>query len=88
MKNIKRIIRITMVALTMAIAIPTQAQMFIMDDEFEGELRLESDEDYFFIMDQGEGTDAFTPLGDGLIVLSCLGGAYLLAKRKRSNKKR
>ena len=54
MKNIKRIIRITMVALTMAIAIPTQAQMFIMDDEFEGELRLESDEDYFFMPDTSD----------------------------------
>ena len=84
MKNIKRIIRITMVALTMAIAIPTQAQILIMDDEFEGELRLESDEDYFFIMGQGEGFDAYTPLGDGLIVLSCL-GAYLLAKRKKKH---
>ena len=87
MKNIKRIIRITMVALTMAIAIPTQAQILIMDDEFEGELRLESDEDYFFIMGQGEGFDAYTPLGDGLIVLSCLGGAYLLAKRKKNIEK-
>ena len=85
MKNIKRIIRITMVALTMAIAIPTQAQILIMDDEFEGQLRLKSDEDYFFIMGQGEGFDAYTPLGDGLIVLSCLGGAYLLAKRKKKH---
>ena len=62
---------------------PLKAQIFIADDEFEGMMR-KSDPDYILVAPmQGLTTDQFTPIGNGVLLLAGLGGAYLLTKRKK-----
>lgn len=65
---------------------PLRAQVFIQDDEFEGTMRLGTDEfDLVVPMDGGDG-DQFVPVGEGVLSMALLGGAYLLTKRKKSRK--
>ncbi len=62
----------------------SNAQVFIADDEFEGTLR-QDDPDYaLFVPYLGSDADqSFTPVGSGVLLLTGLGGAYLLTKRKK-----
>lgn len=83
MKNMKKTITIVLTALMMAANLTSNAQIFIYDDEFEGTLRCESDEYGLFIGFEGGDADMYLPLGDGLLVLAGLGGAYLLTKRRK-----
>ena len=73
-----------LVLLLMLLSVTTAtAQVFIMDDEFEGTMRNRS-EDYGLIVPiEGLDSDQYLPLGDGLLVLAALGGAYLIGKRKK-----
>jgi len=65
-----------------------KAQIFITEDDEYANLRCHDENlpNGFIIPDfpnHNETWDVFTPLGDGLLLLGCLGGAYLLGKRKR-----
>lgn len=66
--------------LTMAKA---TAQVFIMDDEFEGTMRQNTEDFGLIVPIEGLDSDQYLPIGDGLFVLAALGGAYLMGKRKK-----
>lgn len=68
--------------LLLSMATASQAQIFIDDDEFEGRLRQGTSFSSLLVPVQGQGTDQYVPLGEGVLALSLLGGAYLLTKRK------
>ena len=71
--------------LLLTIATASQAQIFIDDDEFEGRMRLGAQNSSLLVPIQGQTTDQYTPIGEGVMALSLLGGAYLLAKRKKKH---
>ena len=83
----------TLIILTLllALAAPTQAQILMMDDD-ENEYRNEVGDngEWNNVIFHGSPDDQtnYLPLGDGILVLAALGGAYLVGKRKRdkSNK--
>ena len=66
-----------------------QGGIFIMDDIEELNIRVESDlpAGTFIIPDLPDHDSAldYTPIGDGLWLLGCLGGAYFLRKRKKES---
>ena len=70
--------------LTMATA---TAQVFIMDDEFEGTMRQNTEDFGLIVPIEGlDSDDQYLPLGDGLLVLVVLSGEYLMKKRKKSKR--
>lgn len=84
----KRMKRIMLVILTMLLLVsgPLKAQVFIADDEFEGVLRRGESEFVLVAPIQGTDADQYTPIGNGLFFMIGLGTAYLLAKRKDSQR--
>lgn len=79
----------TLKILTLILLLATSARAQIYTGEGEGNNRLEGLEpsNGLYIDNPngyGYGTDYYTPLGDGLLLLAALGGAYLLNKRKKS----
>ena len=83
-KMMNRIAMIMMVMMLLA-SNPLHAQVFILDEEFEGQDRVDYEYvDWGLITPyQGGDLDQYLPLGDGVLALGLLGGAYLLAKRKK-----
>ena len=72
--------------LLMLAAAPAMAQVFIMDeDEWNGNRvgKTSMDVDLPGIYNSGE--DWYTPVGEGIVVLAGLAGAYLLGKRKKED---
>lgn len=81
----KKRIHILLAALLMAMAIPMQAQILTMDDEENNR----AGENLGRIPDQWQTHDQameFAPIGEGLLVLAALGGAYLIGRRRKENK--
>ena len=81
----KRMMKKTVVLLTalfMAV-VPLKAQVFIADDEFEGMMRLSESDFVLVVPQQASDADQFTPIGNGVLLLAGLGGAYLLRKRNK-----
>ena len=66
------------------VACPAKAQVFIMDDEFEGTMRQNTEDFGLIVPIEGLDSDQYLPLGDGLLVLVVLSGEYLMKKRKKS----
>ncbi len=81
MKKLKYILLIVVTILF--VACPAKAQVFIMDDEFEGTMRQNTEDFGLIVPIEGLDSDQYLPLGDGLLVLAALGGAYLMGKRKK-----
>ena len=79
----KRVITIIM-AMLMA-AVPTMAQVFIMEDDESMNPRDPNGSITFNVMVPTEdtNTDQYIPLGEGVLLLSGLAGAYLLRRQKR-----
>ena len=78
--------QITILALGLMIATASQAQIVVMEGE-QNTLRTGTVDNgdlnnVIFHESQNDQTN-FTPLGDGIVLLAALGGAYLLKKRKR-----
>ena len=67
----------------------TQAQVLIMDMEEEANSnRADGDQTWLSlptIPELGSTFDQYAPLGSGMLVLGCLGGAYLLGKRRKED---
>ena len=81
----KRMMKKTVVLLTalfMAV-VPLKAQVFIADDEFEGMMRLSESDFVLVVPQQASDADQVTPIGNGVLLLAGLGGAYLLRKRNK-----
>lgn len=83
-KTFKGIV-IVMVTLLVLLAGTAQAQIFLQDFDQTESPRAEADDYGLFIGFQGGDGDQYLPLGDGLLVLMGLGGAYLLKNRKRED---
>lgn len=84
MKRIKHIF-LTAVLL-LAMVVPSQAQIFIMDED--ANLRPTNDGEAVLSNPQfGQGYDYYAPLGEGLMLLTVLGGAYLIGKTKMKENK-
>ena len=69
--------------LMMALVFTAKAQVFMMDGD---ENYREPEDPAVFINlpeNYGLGVDWYTPVGDGILLLAALGGAYLVGKRKR-----
>lgn len=67
------------------IATPLSSQILIVDDDFEGELRNPYADFELTIPLMGEDDDQdYLPIGEGILPLTLLGGAYLLTKRKKN----
>ena len=81
----KKMMKKTVVLLTVLFmaVVPLKAQVFIADDEFEGMMRLAESEYVLVVPNQASDADQYLPLGDGVLLLAGLGGAYLLRKRKK-----
>ena len=86
----KRIISVMAILALMfgPICIPqAPAQILIMDEEEEEDSeRTNTDESALglpMVPELGITIDQYAPLGGEILVLGCLGGAYLLGKRKR-----
>ena len=76
--------RIAILTAAMLMAMTAKAQMFTMEDEVN-ELREPVAEDHGIIPFHGVEFDQsnYIPLGDGVLLLAALGGAYLIGKRKK-----
>ena len=59
---------------------PTYAQIFIQDKELEGRQRTGYEDFGLVTPYQGGDHDQYVPLGEGVLALSLLGGAYLVRK--------
>ena len=88
MKNTKKTFKgivIVIVSLLVLLVGSAKAQIFLQDFDQTDNPRVEADDYGLFIGTQGSDADQYVPLGDGLLVLLGLGGAYLLKNRKREN---
>ena len=80
----KRIIAIATVL--MMAAAPAMAQIFIDDDDLNN--RAGTDDPSMYIDNPwfySDGNDWFVPVGEGIIMLAGLAGAYLIGKRKKES---
>lgn len=78
--------RVVAILLFMGMAFTAKAQVFMMDGD---ENYREPEDPAVFVnlpSNYGMGTDYYLPVGDGIVLLAALGGAYLLRKSKKDNK--
>lgn len=77
--------KVSVLLMLIGLAIPTQAQVFMVDEDVYNNRQSESDINavvpYHFVEIDQENN--YAPLGDGLALLIGLGSAYALAKRKK-----
>ena len=80
---------IAIIAALMLATAPAMSQVFIMDEDEYNNGRSTMSEEQFGVMVPSQGVDydqwKFSPLGEGIVVLAGLAGAYLLGKRKKEN---
>ena len=81
----KKMMKKTVVLLTVLFmaVVPMKAQVFIADDEFEGMMRRVESDYVLVVPNQATDADQYLPIGNGVLLLAGLGGAYLLTKRKK-----
>ena len=80
---------ILIITLFLTLAAPMRAQVFVMEeDENQRVENVFGNGEWNNIIVHGSADDQtnWVPLGDGLLLLTALGGAYLLGKKKNSNK--
>ena len=82
MKNMRNRF-IAIISLLLFISAPMQAQVFIMDDDQGGNIRVGESEFVVPAPYQGTDLDEYVPMGNGLFLLAGLGSIYLLKKRKK-----
>lgn len=77
-----------MIIMLLFIAVPTQAQVFIMDEDQAGNIRVNDPTFALPVPYQGTSLDEiyYSPLGSGWLLLAGFGGYYLLKKRKEEDK--
>lgn len=81
-KEMRRNVILMLLFMLLSVTTAT-AQVFILDDEFEGTMRNPTEDFGLIVPIEGLDTDQYLPLGDGLFVLAGLGAAYLMRKRKK-----
>ena len=83
--------RLTILTFALLLATVAQAQIFIEDGEYNSSRAGDAEALPGLYIDNtngyGSGEDWYTPLGSGILLLTALGGAYLLGKKpKKENK--
>jgi len=77
---------ITIFIVTLALALPVRAQVFMVEDDHN--LRSETEDVLGVIPTNGvtydQSNEPYAPLGEGLLLLTTLGAAYLLQKKKEN----
>ena len=81
--KLMKVVRNIMLLLLLSLTMVSKAQIFIDDVEIEGTLRTGNSSSILLVPIQGQQTDQYVPLGEEILLLGCLGGAYLLKKRIR-----
>ena len=82
--NMQKRRRVIVLLLFMIMSLTMKAQVFMMDGD-ENYREPENPQVFAGLPENyGLAVDWYTPVGDGIIVLSVLGGAYLLRKRKEN----
>lgn len=80
----KKIRIIVLIVVTMLIVTcPATAQVFILDDEFEGTMRNPTEDFGLIVPIEGLDTDQYLPLEDGILLLIGFSGVYLKGRRKK-----
>ena len=81
--NTQKTRRVVAILLFVAMAITAKAQVFMMDAD--DNYREPEDPQVFVGLPSnfGMGTDYYLPVGDGIVLLTALCGAYLLNKRTK-----
>lgn len=87
MKNARKYI---ILAVALLLTATVHAQVFLMTEEdFENSERVMHNPETPFVPYPGGDFDqtpeVYSPLGSGWLVLGCLGGAYLLGKRRKKD---
>ena len=72
------------IVLMVAVMWPADAQVILLDTD-EGKNRTEATGDAPFIPLLGVTYDQYAPVADGAFLLCCLGGAYLLKKKRKTD---
>lgn len=79
--------RLLIVLMLFALAISANAQIFLTEEEYSNRSVSDgSGSGLPIIPNLNETQDNFAPVGEGILLLGVLGGAYLLGKRKREGK--
>ena len=75
---------LTIFSLLLALAAPLNAQVFIMEDDGDLNPRDPNGGIIFNVMVPTEdtNTDQYIPIGNGLLLMSGLAGAYLIGKKR------
>ena len=75
--------KVVAILLFLAMSLTMKAQVFMMDGDEN--YRDPEDPQVFAGLPNnlGSGNDYYMPVGDGIMLLAALGGAYLLGKRKK-----
>ena len=76
----KKVAKVMAVLMLMLATLPLHAQVFIQDEEFEGRGRTGYEDFGLVVPYQGGDNDQYLPLGEGWLLLTALGGAYLVRK--------
>ena len=76
---------IVTVALLVLLSGTAKAQIFLQDFDQTESPRAPADDYGLFLGAPGSDGDQYLPLGDGVLLLLGLGGAYLLKHRKRED---
>ena len=75
------------IAIATMLAVPAMAQVFLDDETNNNKRDGEITQEEFGVMVPSENVDydqwKYMPLGDGLLVLAGLAGAYLIGKRRK-----
>lgn len=79
----KKVAKVLVVLMLMFSTWPLHAQVFIQDEEFEGRGRTGYEDFGLVVPYQGGDQDQYVPLGDGVLALTLLGGAYLMKKLRK-----
>ena len=72
------------IVLMVAVMWPADAQVILLDTD-EGKNRTEATGEAPFIPLLGVTYDQYAPVADGAFLLCCLGGAYLLKKKRKTD---
>ena len=81
----KKPLLIVAAAFLMAASLPAKAQVFIADEEeyLNSNRNVKNESELPFITELGVTNDQYAPVGSGIALLGLLGGAYLIAKKRR-----
>lgn len=85
--RVKKTMAVVILMMVLALTfhpLEVRSQIFLTEEDMETNLRDPQEGFVVPVPYQGGDLDEYLPLGNGVLVLTALGGAYLLSKRKKS----